>query len=135
MVLNLKGELLLAAWPRVADLIQLALDEGWGEMNIGDVWERVQAGLMQVLVVLDDEKILAALVTEVVDYPRRRALRVVFAGGEGMEDWVEEVDQLLLVGAKKVGAQGIEICGRAGWGRALRSLQYKVKYHTIVKEV
>jgi hypothetical protein len=135
MVIHPTGELLALVWPRVSGLIQLALDEGWGEMNLGDVWEHLQSGNMQMLVALDEEKILAALVTQVVDYTRRRALRVVFAGGEGLDQWVGEVDEMLVKGAKAIGANGIEICGRAGWARALRGLDYRPKYTTVVKEI
>jgi hypothetical protein len=81
---------------------------------------------MQLVAVYDDSEMIAAFTTEVVSYPRARALRVVHLGGERFAEWMEAATNLLEVGARNVGASVIEMYGRPGWERMFRGLGAKI---------
>ena len=104
-------------WGKAGQLLQRAIDEGAGELLIEDVYERLQSQQMHLLLALDGQKILAAFVTEVVNYPRKRALRIVLAGGETPERWKHQLREILHIGAKAIGATSVEVFGRPGWAR------------------
>jgi hypothetical protein len=129
-------ELLDHFWGRVAPLLQKAIERGAGELELGDVYQRLQDRHMQLLVAVEGPTILAAFVTEVVQYPRKRALRVVLAGGTGAKKWKGALRAMLHTGARAVGAKSLEVLGRPGWVRFLRDLPtVKLKYHVLVEDI
>ena len=75
-------------------------------------------------------------VTKVVDFPRKRWVAVIAAGGS-----LEALRSLAKPGgafeqyAQAVGADGIIIEGRKGWGRAFAPYGYKASTAQIVKEL
>jgi hypothetical protein len=76
--------------------------------------------------------ILAACVTEIVDYPNGRRCGLVFCGGSGRERWVHWLGAIE-VWARTRGCTGMEIHGRRGWARVLPG--YAVAHTIIEKEL
>lgn len=135
-VQHLLPELLPYYWEVVQPLLQKAVDETSGELTTDDVYLRLQNRLMQLLVVVDHEKIIAAGVTEVVDYPQFRKLRVVLLGGKEAKNWRSAFMDMLDVGGRAVGAKEIEWCGRRGWVRFFSDdPSVKERYCVMTKEV
>jgi hypothetical protein len=122
-------------WPTIEPLVQLALSEAHGELESADVYERLCDQRMQALVAVDGDRIIAVLVTEIVQYPRKVALRVVLAGGEGLDRWVHAAHEMLLQGARSIGAKTLEMHGRKGWQRALRVVGWEPSYYSMICEV
>ena len=123
-------------WPSVGPLLQLAINEAHGELQLADVLARLQTQHMQLLVAVKDDKVIAACVTEVVTHPRKTTLRVVLVGGKDMHAWIGPLTSVLELGAKNVGASDIEFAGRKGWVRALERYDgWHVKYYVMAKEV
>jgi hypothetical protein len=60
----------------------------------------------------------AVLVTEVVTYPRRRVLEVLFGGGSNMRAWIGPAVAAIDRHARELGCSHVACCGRAGWVRA-----------------
>lgn len=54
-------------------------------------------------------------------YPTKKMLRWCFLGGTGMDDWGKDVHQILTAFAKANACDGMEVSGRRGWKRFLRS--------------
>ena len=135
-VVALPLEALPYYWEVVQPLLQKAVDMGSGEFTSDDVYVRLLDRLMQLLVVVDREKIVAACVTEVVDYPQFRKLRAVLLGGENVHLWIERLIEKLNEGAKAVGAKEIEAGGRRGWVRFFRKdSKIKESYCILIREV
>jgi hypothetical protein len=135
-VVALPLEALPYYWEVVQPLLQKAVDKGSGEFTTDDVYLRLLDKLMQLLVVVDREKIIAAGVTEVVDYPQFRKLRAVLLGGENVHLWIEKMVEKLNEGAKAVGAKEIEAGGRRGWVRFFRKdSKVKESYCVLTREV
>lgn len=107
-------------WAEVAPLIDKALAYGFGEYELGDIGLALSDGTMQLFVAHVDEQIVAAFVSEVIVYPRKKLFRVTFAGGELMDDWIEPAEQFVREGAERIGADLIGIHGRPGWVKVFK---------------
>ncbi len=112
----------------VAHLLQPAVDCGFGGTTLADYRKWVLAEDMQLWV--GDGY---AGITEIINYPHSRAVRVLLAGGK-LEALVE-ADSGLEKFAKLVGADAIEIIGRRGWTRALAHRGYREAAVHLVREV
>jgi len=76
-------------WDEVVPLISAALEYSEGEVIPEDLVKPIKIGKMQLWVAMSDG-VIAAMITEIVVYPRKRILRVItIAGkdGRGMSKW------------------------------------------------
>ena len=75
----------------------------------------------------------AAIVTEIIDYPRLRSCRYFLAGGTNMKSWFNPIKEQVEQWAKLNKCQRIELVGRKGWVKWLRD--YKQKHIILMKEL
>src|SRR5690349_20916214 len=68
-------------WPRVLPCIERALAEGLGHLDSTDLRAALERRDMQLWIARREEAVIAALVTEIVVYPRRKVCRFVLMGG------------------------------------------------------
>ncbi len=122
----------LSEWPQVAPLLEQAVEMSNGTFLLEDIRRFIEDGAQQLLVAEIDGQIVAAMVTEVVDYPRKRSIKLVFAGGSRMDEWSEDLNRFMELGAKNIGAELIEVHGRPGWARYLKSMFNATSKTTIV---
>lgn len=134
-VVPLPAQVVPLYWQVILPFVSMALAEGRGELEPDDVYARLCDGRMQVLAAVYEDTIVAALVTEVVNYPRKTALRVVLAGGSKLDKWMHAAQAMLLIGAHAVGASFIEMHGRKGWQKALLAVGWKPSYYSMAFEV
>ena len=102
-----------AQWERCAEYISDALAYAGGTHTMEDVYQAVTTGKAQFHPL---EK--SAIITEIVDYPRRAICRIWLAGGE--LDELMEAEKSIAVWAKSLGCDAMEIIGRKGWQRQLK---------------
>jgi hypothetical protein len=77
---------------------------------------------MQMWVVgADPHDIKGVIITQIIDYPERRACRYVLVAGWDAAEWIE-YDQVISVWAKEAGAEMMEAVGRPGWLRMMKKL-------------
>ena len=108
------------AWPAVKHMVEAALVESAGRLDADDVIALLSDGGMQLwaMVTSDGEpEVVAVLVTEIIDYPRKRVLDLALMGGERMELWLEALPVLEQWAAQQ-GVNQVQIHGRRGWARA-----------------
>ena len=81
-----------AAWPKFADRVMphiLRMAEGsGGRYSAQDIVDAIVAGQFHLWLMLDGAEILGALLTEVIHYPRFRAMRGVAVVGHRSRRWV-----------------------------------------------
>jgi len=65
-------------------------------------------------------KLIASIVTEVKQFPRRRLLEIMFCGGTCMKLWIEPAIAVLDAHARHLGCDAVCGIGRPGWVRAWR---------------
>ena len=109
---------LLDEWERCQHWIEAALPYASNSHGINDVWLAVQNGKAQFF---PREK--CAIVTEIVDYPRRSVCRIWLAGGD--LDELIDAEKDIAQWARSIGCSGMEIIGRKGWQRKLTDYQPK----------
>jgi hypothetical protein len=100
-----------------------------------DIRKLCESRDMQMWVAILDDQIQGAATTEVVQYPRRKMVRVVTLAGDRFPEWRDDMDRALQAFAERVGANGIEIYGRKGWEKRLDDLGYKPKGVRYAKEL
>ena len=109
---------LLDEWGRCQHWIEAALPYASNSHGINDVWLAVQNGKAQFF-----PRQKCAIVTEIVDYPRRSVCRIWLAGGD--LDELIDAEKDIAQWARSIGCSGMEIIGRKGWQRKLTDYQPK----------
>jgi hypothetical protein len=122
-------------WQELAPYIQLALDAGAGHLWLEDVQQAAIKGLFHLIAIHIDEALCAVLVTELCQYPRKRALRVILGGGIGLDLWATSVEAYLQAGAEAMGCDLIEIHGRPGWRRYLSPMDVQLESIILTRPV
>ena len=74
---------------------------------------------------------IGAAVTEVLQYPRKKALAVVFLSGDDFSEWIPEIDKKFVDFAKVLECDFVEACGRAGWERKVKKLGWIKRFSII----
>lgn len=108
-------------WPEVAKVLQAALDLTEGRWTADDVWSRVEQEQFQLWVFEIGHEVKTVCITHVHNYPRCRALQIVFIAGEGYGLWPHWFKDLSRW-AKSIGCKFVEGDGRFGWEREMKSI-------------
>ena len=112
-----------ALWERYAPLLQKALDRCCeGTWWLSDVKQAVMEGRMQFWHTEN-----AAVVTEILYYPRKSALNCWLCGGSMAE--MIELYPSLEVFAKEQGCYAMYGAGRKGWGKIMQQFGWKPDQH------
>ena len=119
-------------WPLVVDHLALATPHSEGEIEPEDMLPELIKGEMQLWFSVEDRQVTAAMVTQIIPYPRKKVLRILSIGGEGMARWMKHFPMIEKF-AKQIGCSSIEAWGRKGWLRALPD--WKCSYHIFTKEI
>jgi hypothetical protein len=120
-------------WFHVEPLLQKPLEIDGNAYTPKDILDGLLNKKMQLWIAWKDEKIQAAIVTEIVDYPQLRACRWFLAGGTDIKDWIVPIQELVESWAQQNNVQRMEIVGRKGWGRWLK--QYTNTHTVLMKEI
>ena len=104
-------------WAVVVDKIGDALERSGGRFLPEDVRENLEAGNMQLWVAYDGA-VKAVIVTEILIFPRLKALSVFLVTGEDRKSWIANVEKLEEFG-RLHGCVIIEAWARPGWQRVL----------------
>lgn len=112
-----------ALWPIVAPLLAPAVKYTAGRSDLRALFEELSDQRQLLWVIRDDaaERIVAALTTREAHYARRKTLVVDFVGGKHMRDWVEMASGIFRAYARDAGLSGVEMLGRRGWSKVLKS--------------
>ena len=111
---------LVEAWPKVAPLLQRATVRT-GCYEPIDILRLAMVGQVGVWFCEVEEELAAVLVSEVKQYPRRRILEMLFAGGSKLRSWIAPAVAALDEHAKQMGCSHVTTIGRPGWTRAWRA--------------
>lgn len=118
----------LSELQRCRPWIEAALDHGGNTHGFEDIEEGIAAGRLQFWPAPE-----GCIVTEILQFPRRRALNVFLGGGD--------MDQLLdmhgdvIRWARDQGCDQLMLCGRRGWERALKSRGWKPTHITMTRDL
>jgi hypothetical protein len=108
-------------WPQVRAFIDAALVRTGGRFLAGDVLDLLLNGKVRLWVSWNDEEkqVDAAIVTEIIQYPRLRELRIWLVGGRNMKAWFADAEALIAEFARDKGCAMMASGGRHGWLRVI----------------
>ena len=121
-------------WVNVSRHVKKATDYTYGRYKEIDVLHECLIGKFNLWIVYREEEevdYIGAAVTEVLQYPRKKALSVVFLSGDDFSEWMPEIDKKFVDFAKVLECDFVEACGRAGWERKVKKLGWIKRFSII----
>lgn len=115
-------------WPEVEPHLKPSIEMSRGCFEPVDVMAFCVGGGFQLWVAYDGDNLIGAIVTELIDFPRRRMTRAPFAGGKDILKWYAAMDAAVEAWGRSWGATGICAVGRKGWTRILNAKEVGVEY-------
>jgi hypothetical protein len=103
-----------------------------GRLAAGDILDLLNRDLMQVWLVADRGKLVAACFTEVINYPQEKILRIAALVGKDRKRWMHLFDEGLEWG-KEQGCTKVEAYVRPGLARILHD--FKKIYLVVEREL
>ena len=76
-------------WDEVAPLMDVALKHSEGELLTEDLVEHLDNDDLRLWVAMKDDKVIAAMITEIITYPRKKILRIITLAGKDMDLWYD----------------------------------------------
>ncbi len=122
-----------AAWPAVQGEIGRACARSDGRYGSDDVLAALLARDMQLWLSVEaaaPERVAAACVTEIVDYPKERRCGLVFCAGHRPDRWLHHLDAIA-DWARAQGCAALELQGRPGWEKLLQGW---AKTHVLLRK-
>ena len=121
-------------WPLAVEMIQLACDTNGG-FDAKDVLAACKKGTFQLwLIVGDNDKVYASVVTEVRNYPKIKVCDIKITTGVMYKRWFHHIDDIA-AWAKRQGCKKMEVFARPGWERVLKHKGYVKTHVQIEKEL
>tara|TARA_R110002012_G_scaffold212382_2_gene383462 strand:- start:238 stop:666 length:429 start_codon:yes stop_codon:yes gene_type:complete len=122
-------------WDDCVDFIELGNSKSQDEMTTQDIYELLCNAEMQLWVIINDnEKILGAGTTQILDYPNKKICRIVTLGGRNFENWIESIN-IIEEWSKTMNCESVEFFCRKGFQRKLENYGYKQTYTVLGKEL
>lgn len=104
-------------WPLAEKYVTDALAFGAGCFEASDICDLCEKGSMQLWLGTKGDDVLAAVVTEITDYPRKRVVSVPFIGGRSMRSWFRKMLYEIEAWSKEMGCVAMQGGARRGWGK------------------
>ena len=118
-----------SVWKDVDEILKRAVDTVKDKSEVIDILTGVYEDMYALWVVMNDEdKVIAAFTTRLIQYPRRRALALDWVGGTQMKEWEDQLIDTMKRYANELDCSHLEGYGRKGWGRALKKYGFYAEY-------
>lgn len=132
-IIGVPAPVLRDYWPRAMPLVQKALYVADTGFSIDSVLSGLFARQMQLWVVEQGKKTLAACVTRVDVRPTHKVLSILFLGGDSLYTWIHELLGTLEQYAESLDCKYVECFGRKGWERLGKQRPGYVPFCTIMR--
>ena len=117
-------------WPQVAKVLMRSVATAEGKYEVDDLLDCILKDELVLWVVLDtnNDEIIAAITTRIIEYPERRALAMDFIGGTRMKEWLPEAQSTIVQFANDNNCSHLEGYGRKAWSRWLKKYGWEPDY-------
>ena len=131
MIISLvPSEHVLDVWPAVADYVQNAMEYTCGRYELEDVLEGVKNGEFLLWIAFDGERIKGCVITDMMQYPRKKFLGCPFVTGDEFASWKQPMFETLQRFARDNNCEGLEATARLGWSRVFKDDGYEAMWQT-----
>lgn len=118
-----------AVWADVVRVLSRSVATARGKYSMQDIHDGIMSDVYVLWVVLDDEEIVAAVTSRVIDYPGpHRGMALDWIGGTRMAEWLPIVQRAMSKYARDNGCTHLEGFGRKAWGRWLAKYGWEPEY-------
>ena len=121
-----------AVWPHIVEHLERAVAFSDGEIETEDFLPFLLNEEMQLWVAVGGGECVAAMVTQIIVYPRKKILRVIAIGGRDMKIWMQHIDMLENY-ALAMGCTELEAWTKRGFLRVLKD--WKMSHIVIKKDL
>lgn len=104
----LRPEEVIENWPTLSQLLEPAVAQCNGEMEVDDVLNAILNGRTFLFALIEDETITFAITADFKVYPRKTVMFVGFAGGKHGAQYAEEIWATLARFGAKAGAVSMQ---------------------------
>ena len=120
-------------WNKIEPLVDKVIPYTYGRMITVDVLHSLIINHYHLWIIYKEkDEIEAIAITEFMKYPRKTVLLINFISGDNLDDWVKELDRVLVKFSKESGCDFLEACGRSGWERKVKKIGWQKRF-TIVE--
>ena len=119
-------------WDETYPFIKKALRHAEGELQPEDIKKHLDSGDLRLWVALKDKDVIASMVTEIIQYPRKRIVRVITLAGKDMNLWYDFLPMVEGYAIRN-GCSSLEAWTRRGMTRKLKD--WKHSYDVITKDL
>lgn len=134
-IVAIKPELLDQAWPVAAPFVEKVLPHNRGQYSLADVRRDIERGESLLLLVLEGQQCLAAVVCTFEEQQGKRVLHMPIVAGDRLDEWSDICHQTIPRIAKEYGCSMVTGRGRRGWIRKLAPYGYKELYTVFGMEI
>ena len=135
MIRAYDGQTVHEVWPTVQKWLT---DNGAklmrGNDSVEDVKQAIDTNNAQ-LWIWKTETALGIVVTQIVQYPRRKVCFIKFGTGYNAKEWAVPIITAIERFAEFSGCGAVEICARPGWIKLLESAGYGSRHILLTKEL
>ena len=117
-------------WEKVRPQIDRCVPHSEGEMETPDFYVALIDGEMQLWIAVDDEEVIASMVTQIIPYAQKKVLRVIAIAGGEIDKWFHfqsDLEEFAIL----MGCSSLEAWGRKGWKKILTD--WKASYVVYTK--
>jgi hypothetical protein len=119
-------------WDKVSLQVERCVPHSEGEMSSEDFYIALVDAEMQLWIAVEEEEVIASMITQVITYPSKNTLRVIAIAGGDMDKWFHFMPQLEEF-AILMSCSSLEAWGRKGWKRILSD--WKDSYVVYTKDL
>lgn len=117
--------------PEILPLLDKAAAPSRGRCLPDDLLGDILTGAQVLWCVFDPDqknKIIGIVITQVIDYRRKRALDIVFCSGMDFSNWGDKMFDMVMRYAGDMKCDLVEFTGRKGWDRVLKKYGMRAGY-------
>ena len=121
-------------WKKIEPLVDKVIPYTYGRMITADVLHNLIINHYHLWIIYkEQDEIEAIAITEFMKYPRKTVLLINFISGDKLDNWMKELDRVLVKFSKESGCDFLEACGRSGWERKVKKIGWQKRF-TIVEK-
>jgi hypothetical protein len=123
-------EFINQVWPEITEYLEGAVEYTYGRYEVEDIYDAITRYGHNLWIAFYGPKIKGAVVTNIMHYPRKTCLNMVFCGGVDLAEWKAPMLRMLQQWAHDQHCDNVELTGRPGWAKIFKNDGNHTVWHT-----
>ena len=122
-------------WKDVEKVLKKSVATAETKIQLIDVLKGILDDTYILWVVFEEDDVVAAFTTRIIEYPQRRSMALDWVGGSRMKEWLDIGMEKVIEFASLNNCEHLEGYGRKAWGRALSKYGFYPEYIAFRMEI